>query len=150
MAAGRAVSVLNPDVDAVLITRDPLSLDAAVKAIACEPSPLRSEDDAVGAIVTFAGTVRAQEGDRRIDSLSYDHYEGMAQAESRKLIAQARERWPLRRIAIHHRVGAVGVGESSVIVAVAAGHRAEAFAAARFLIDELKRSVPIWKQAPGP
>ncbi|MCC6545935.1 molybdenum cofactor biosynthesis protein MoaE [Candidatus Sumerlaeota bacterium] len=119
-----------------------------MKSLGCS-EPLRIDDDAAGAVVMFAGTVRAQEGERRIPHLAYDHYEGMAQRETRKLMEEARRRWPLRRIVAFHRTGEVPVGESAVIVAVSAGHRSEAFEAARFLIDELKRSVPIWKRAPA-
>ncbi len=68
--------------------------------------------------------------------------------EMQRLVEASRQRWPLRRVALVHRFGPVAVGEPSVIVAVSAGHRAEAFDAARFLIDELKKSVPIWKSEP--
>lgn len=105
-------------------------------------------DDECGAIVTFTGRVRGREGDGTISALEYEHYEGMAQAEMQRLAAEARERWTIRRLALVHRTGIVPVGEDSVVVIVAAGHRAEAFDAARFLIDELKKSVPIWKMIP--
>lgn len=101
-----------------------------------------------GAMVTFEGVVRPTEGERVIDRLDYEHYEGMAEQEMSRLLVLARERWPLRAVALVHRVGPVPAGEASVLVAVAAGHRVEAFEAARFLIDELKKSVPIWKHAP--
>lgn len=106
------------------------------------------DDEECGAIVTFTGRVRRREGEGSISALEYEHYEGMAQAEMGRLAAAARERWPVRRLAIVHRTGIVPIGEDSVIVVVAAGHRAEAFEAARFLIDELKKSVPIWKMVP--
>ncbi|MBX3730943.1 MAG: molybdenum cofactor biosynthesis protein MoaE [Candidatus Sumerlaeia bacterium] len=115
----------------------------------------RAEDAAgtdaeAGALVVFSGIVRATEGDRQVGHLDYEHYAGMAEREMAKLAEEARRRWPVRRVGLVHRVGPVGVGEPSVLVAVSAGHRDEAFAAARFLIDELKKSVPIWKSAPAP
>jgi molybdopterin synthase catalytic subunit len=107
-------------------------------------------DPETGALVTFSGIVRETEAGRAITHLDYEHYAGMAERELERLVAAARKRWPLRGCAVFHRTGPVAVGEASVIVAVSAGHRAEAFEAARFLIDELKKSVPIWKSAPAP
>ena len=137
--------------DILRIGEEPLSLDALLRELGHDPVGAESaSDDEAGALVTFSGIVRAAEGSRRIDRLDYEHYAAMAERELVKLVARARERWPLRRVGLLHRVGPVRVGESSVVVAVSAGHRAEAFEAARFLIDELKKSVPIWKSAPGP
>ncbi len=139
-----------PPGDFVRIQTEPLSLDEIISQIghSVDNGDGAGEDPESGALVTFSGIVRATEGDTTIPSLDYEHYSGMAEQETTKLIDRARKEWPLRRVAIVHRVGAVKVGESSVIVAVSAGHRKEAFAAARFLIDELKVSVPIWKSAP--
>lgn len=137
--------------DLVSVTHDPLCLDAAVRALehhAAAGDPAGGDPEA-GALVTFSGIVRAGEGDRTIDRLDYEYYPRMAEKEMARLLDEARARWPVRRAALLHRVGPVAVGEPSVIVAVSAGHRAEAFEAARFLIDELKRRVPIWKSAPG-
>ncbi len=134
--------------DRILITRQPLNLAEIIDSIEHPAGPKASPDEEAGALVTFSGKVRAGEEGRRITHLDYEHYEGMAEKEIEKLLAEARTRWPLRAVAIHHRVGPVAVGEASVVVAVATGHRAEAFAAARFLIDELKNRVPIWKAAP--
>ena len=137
--------------DVIRITKEPLSLAAILRELghsAC-PQDGPGEDPEAGALVTFSGIVRSREGEETIGHLDYEHYGDMARQEIEKVIARAREKWPLRRLAVVHRVGAVNVGESSVVVAVSAGHRAEAFEAARFLIDELKVSVPIWKMAPG-
>jgi molybdopterin synthase catalytic subunit len=98
-----------------------------------------------GAVVTFSGIVRRTEHDRSIDHLAYECYESMAVHQLEALISESRTRWPLGRVGILHRIGRVPVGESSVLIVVATSHRAEAFEAARFLIDELKRTVPIWK-----
>jgi len=131
--------------DIVRIVREPLSLDAVAREMGFGDV---GDDPEAGAFVTFSGIVRETEGDARIPHLDYEHYAGMAEKEMAKLVAEARRRWPLRAVAVVHRIGPVRVGEASVIVAVGAGHRAEAFEAARFLIDELKKSVPIWKAAP--
>ncbi len=101
---------------------------------------------AAGAIVTFVGTTRESNVGRRVIRLEYEAYEPMALSEMRKLAREAGERWPIVRIAIQHRVGLVAIGETSVAIAVAAAHRAEAFEASRFAIDRLKEIVPIWKK----
>ena len=137
--------------DIIQITENPLSLDALVRALghtSTQADPPGADPEA-GALVTFSGIVRETEGEAKIPRLDYEHYAGMAEKEMAKLAAAARERWTLRRLALVHRIGPVAVGEPSVIVAVSAGHRPEAFEAARFLIDELKKSVPIWKSSPS-
>ncbi len=110
--------------------------------------PDQIPDPEAGALVTFSGIVRETEGDRAISHLHYVHYQGMAEREIFRLIGEARNRWALSRVGVWHRIGEVDRGRSSVIIVVLAGHRAEAFEACRFLIDELKKSVPIWKVAP--
>jgi molybdopterin synthase catalytic subunit len=136
--------------DIIRLTRAPLSLDDLVRemghASTLEDGP--GKDAEAGALVTFSGIVRATEGERQVPHLDYEAFESMALREMQRLVEAARQRWPLRRVALVHRFGLVAVGEPSVIVAVSAGHRAEAFDAARFLIDDLKKSVPIWKSEP--
>ncbi len=101
-----------------------------------------------GGIDIFLGTTRAEKSPegKSLVALDYECYESMATSKLRVLCARAREQWDLQRLAIFHRIGRVGLMKPSVIVAVSSAHRAEAFAACRFLIDELKRSVPIWKK----
>jgi molybdopterin synthase catalytic subunit len=101
-----------------------------------------------GAAVTFTGTARDHAPGRPgVHRLEYEAYEGPAVARLRALVEEARTRWPaVGRIALLHRTGVVALGEAAVVVAVSAPHRAEAFDAARFAIDELKRTVPIWKR----
>jgi molybdopterin synthase catalytic subunit len=100
-----------------------------------------------GAVVTFQGIVRRDRtGQGEIESLFYEAYEPMASREIEKIAAQTRDRWPDCRVAIRHRTGSVPAGEASVVIAVAAGHRAEAFDACRFAIDQIKSSVPVWKK----
>lgn len=135
--------------DVVELTSDRLSLEALLRRIGQDVSGLTGgEDSEGGALVTFSGIVRGTEGAAGIPHLDYESYDAMALREMQALAARAREKWPLLRVGLVHRKGRVPVGEPSVIVAVLAGHRVEAFEAARFLIDELKRSVPIWKSAP--
>ena len=101
-----------------------------------------------GAVVTFTGTARDHSPGRSgVHRLEYEAYEKPAVTRMVTLIAEARRRWPtIGRTAVVHRVGPVGLGDAAVVVAVSAPHRAEAFEAARFLIDELKRTGPIWKR----
>lgn len=99
-----------------------------------------------GAVVLFLGTVREFTGDRQTTALEYEAYPALAEKETNRLVAQARARWPLQGVGIVHRLGRLEVGEVSVAVAVSCPHRAAAFAAGQFLIDELKKSVPIWKR----
>jgi molybdopterin synthase catalytic subunit len=103
-------------------------------------------DPAAGAIVVFTGTTRRTNAGRRVVRLEYEAHETMAVRELRRLAAEAMRRWRLKRVAMVHRVGLVPVGEPSVVIAVSAGHREEAFAAGRWLIDRLKAIVPIWKK----
>jgi molybdopterin synthase catalytic subunit len=101
-----------------------------------------------GAIVVFSGTVRDHaEGRSGVTSLSYEAYRDVAVEKMREVVAEARKRYPTAgNIALVHRVGELRLTESSVVVVVAAPHRPEAFDAARFCIDALKQSVPIWKK----
>ncbi len=101
----------------------------------------------VGGVVTFWGVVRDREDGKPIHALEYTAYREMADHQFRKLLAETRQRWPLKRIRIIHRLGVIAVGEPSLLVRVEAAHRGEAFAAAQFIIDELKQRVPIWKTA---
>jgi molybdopterin synthase catalytic subunit len=97
-------------------------------------------------VVVFIGTTRNHNDGRNVARLEYEAYAGMAEKELEKIAAEARARWQIARIAIAHRPGVVPIGSASVVIVVAAAHRAEAFAAARFTIDTLKEIVPIWKK----
>lgn len=101
-----------------------------------------------GAVVLFSGTARDHaEGRPDVDLLEYEAYAEHVEPRLRAIADEARRRWPaLGRLVLWHRVGPVAVGESSVVVVASAPHRPEAFAAARFAIDALKASVPIWKR----
>jgi molybdopterin synthase catalytic subunit len=101
-----------------------------------------------GGLVLFSGTARDHaEGRPGVERLEYEAYESQVVPRLGAVADEARSRWPVvGRIALLHRTGTLEVGESAVVVVVSAPHRAEAFAAARFCIDTLKRSVPIWKR----
>jgi len=99
-----------------------------------------------GGIVTFEGVVRSDSRGKRVTHLFYEAFPEMALPEMEKIGAEARKRWPLQALVLVHRTGKVEVGETSVLIAVASGHRAEAFEACRFIIDSVKTTVPIWKR----
>jgi molybdopterin synthase catalytic subunit len=100
-----------------------------------------------GAVLLFLGTARDHsEGKTGITELEYEAYPEMVEAKLAEVVEKAIGRWELEAVVVEHRVGIVGLGEPSVAVAVSAAHREEAFAAGRFLIDELKSTVPIWKK----
>jgi len=99
-----------------------------------------------GAIATFIGTARNHNDGRRVISLEYEAYPEMAERELARVGEEARRRWDVDRIAIVHRIGPVRISEASVAIAVSATHRHEAFEACRFAIEELKKTVPIWKK----
>lgn len=103
----------------------------------------RPED---GAIVIFDGIVRNHSRNRRTLYLEYEAYEAMALVKLQELAAQATQKFAVRNLAIVHRLGRIEIGESSVLIAVFSAHRAPAFDACRWVIDTLKRTVPIWKK----
>ena len=116
---------------------EPIVLDELIAAV-------RGDGD--GAVATFLGTVRDQNQGRRVLFLEYEAYGGMAEREMERIADEARGRYEVSRIAIVHRTGRLEIGEASVAIAVAAPHRAAALEATRFVIDTLKRTVPIWKK----
>jgi molybdopterin synthase catalytic subunit len=103
-------------------------------------------DPEAGAIATFIGTTRNNNEGRKVIALDYDGYPEMAEKELARIGADAGAKWPICRMAIVHRLGPVQITEASVIIAVSAGHREAAFAACRFAIEEIKKTVPIWKK----
>ncbi|HJZ48624.1 MAG TPA: molybdenum cofactor biosynthesis protein MoaE [Roseiflexaceae bacterium] len=113
-----------------------------------DPGPLAALVAAadMGAIVTFAGIVRNNFGGRSTAYLEYQAYESMAVTVLEQLAGEARSRWGTGGIAIHHRIGRLEIGETAVLIVVAAPHRHEAFEAAEWLMDRIKEVVPIWKK----
>jgi molybdopterin synthase catalytic subunit len=106
----------------------------------------RALSEGAGAAVYFTGVVRGTEGDREISGLEYEAFQRMAQHQFELIFQQMEKRWPVESVRLVHRLGAVKVKEPSLWVEVIAPHRGEAFAACQFLIDEMKRIVPIWKK----
>jgi molybdopterin synthase catalytic subunit len=138
LADGDEVALIPPvSGGAFKLSSQPLSLDAAVAEVA---------DERAGAIATFTGTTRRQSRGRDVVHLDYEAYEGMAEQVMAEIAAELEERYDLSSIAIHHRIGRVGIGETSVVIAVSAPHRADALAACRDAIDTLKERVPLWKK----
>ena len=119
------------------ITAEPLGVDDLVAAV---------QTPADGAVVAFVGVVRDNQDDRVVLALEYEAYPEMALAELRALSLEIAARHGLHGIGIRHRVGKLAVGEISVVIAVAAGHRAAAFAACAEALERLKTTVPIWKK----
>jgi molybdopterin synthase catalytic subunit len=121
----------------VLLTEEPLSLDAAFQAVL---------DPGCGGTALFVGTTRSPNQGREVDELEYEAYAELARPEMERVARAAVARHGLGGVYLAHRVGVVPAAEPSVIVAASAPHRAEAFAGCRELIDQLKATVPIWKK----
>ncbi|HVM48029.1 MAG TPA: molybdenum cofactor biosynthesis protein MoaE [Candidatus Acidoferrum sp.] len=109
----------------------------------------RSVSSAAGAVVCFLGMVRGTESGKAITALEYEAFERMVEHQIGLLFDVMGKRWPVESVRLVHRVGLVPVGQPSLWVEVVAPHRAEAFAACQWLIDELKRVAPIWKKPMG-
>jgi molybdopterin synthase catalytic subunit len=121
----------------VRITADPLSVDEALAHVA---------DPAAGGTCVFVGTVRDRSDHGAVTGLTYEAWVDLAEARFRELADEVFAGWPVCRVALVHRTGKLEIGEVSVVVAVSAPHRAEAFAACRHAIERLKHDVPIWKK----
>ena len=121
----------------VRVQHEPIDTPALTRSV-------QSADD--GAVALFLGTVRDHNDGRKVTGLEYSAYEEMALQELERVRDQALERFEIGAAAVVHRLGALEIGAVSVAVAVAAPHRAAAFDACRFMIDTLKRTVPIWKK----
>jgi len=135
---GDEVAVIPPvSGGAFRLSDEPLSLEEVAREVA---------SDGAGAIATFVGTTRAHSRGREVIRLEYEAYEGMAEAEMERIAGVLRDRHDVIDVAIHHRVGPVEIGETSVVIAVSAAHRAAAFDACREAIDTLKQTVPLWKK----
>ncbi len=124
--------------DWIEVTTEPISEQRLAAAVG---------DPGAGGIVLFSGVVREETGGRRVKYLEYEAHVPMAVAKMREIVATLRARWPgVRTVGLIHRIGRLEIGESSVMIAVASPHRAEAFEACRFAIDTLKETVPVWKK----
>jgi molybdopterin synthase catalytic subunit len=138
LADGDEVALIPPvSGGAFLLSDEPLSLDRVVDEV---------RSDAAGAIATFTGTTRKESRGRDVSYLEYEAYEGMAEQTMTEIAEDLQQRYGLCAVAIHHRVGRVDIGETSVVIAVSAPHRQDALAACRDAIDTLKERVPLWKK----
>lgn len=139
VSGGSAAAGESPDqaFGEVRIVREPIDSEGVVARLK------RPED---GAAVVFDGVVRDNTRGRRTLYLEYEAYEPMALKQLQSLAAEARNRFAVRGVSIVHRLGRLEVGQTSVLIAVASAHRAAAFEASRWIIDTLKKTVPIWKR----
>lgn len=128
---------MSEDPTLVRITGEPLRMEEATDFVA---------DPAAGATCVFAGTVRNRSEAGDVTGLVYEAWDELADRRLREVAGEMRSTWPVRKVALLHRIGALDVGETSVVVACSAPHRAEAFAACRHGIERLKQDVPIWKK----
>ncbi len=126
------------DGDIYKIVEQPLSPDAVAASVG---------DPAAGGIVIFSGIVRNEKDGRPVKYLEYEAHAAMAEAKMREIGAAVRRRWPsVKAVTMLHRIGRLEIGESSVLIAVSAAHRQEAFEACQYAIDTLKQRVPVWKK----
>lgn len=120
------------------VTTEPLSADALVETVTVPEA---------GGVCVFLGVVRVTSGGRRVVALEYEAHGPMAEAKLKEIGEAVYRRWPgVKQVAMAHRIGRLGIGEASVLIAVSAAHRADAFEACQFAIDRLKETVPIWKR----
>ncbi len=121
-------------------------IEITEKRIPCKTLHAALEDPSCGGVVTFEGRVRNHHEGRSVRRLYYECYRPMAIKILEKIATEAAERWDVKNISLTHRIGEIPIGELAVWIGVAAEHRAEAFAACRFAIEEIKSRVPIWKR----
>lgn len=138
LSEGDEVAVIPP------VSGGDFRLSEAALSVEDVVAEVRSDD--AGAVATFVGTTRRHSRGRDVLHLEYEAYEGMAEEVMRELANELKARHELCEVAIHHRVGRVDIGDTSVVIAVSAPHRAAALEACREAIDELKVTVPLWKK----
>jgi molybdopterin synthase catalytic subunit len=122
------------------IGRDPLELEGIASAVASDADAGRD-----GAVVTFLGLVRNHNLGKSVRYLEYEAYEPLALKSFERIAAEIGDRWPRARLALHHRIGRLEVGEASVAIATRSPHRGDAYAACRYAIERIKQIAPIWK-----
>ncbi len=122
----------------IVITKDKLAINELRNRLSFHPC--------CGAIVQFEGVVRNHNQGKDVDHITYECYDSMAQNELSLICAEAKTNWPIHQVIIAHRVGRIEVGEVSLLLIVTAPHRKEALSAVQFIINNLKKRVPIWKK----
>lgn len=120
----------------IALSESPLSIDEQYQFL---------RDDSVGGICLFIGTIRNKNLDKEVERLEMEAYPPMAVKQIERLCEQAEKQWKINKAVVVHRTGKLAIGDIAVIIGVASVHRPEAFAACKWLIDELKKEVPIWK-----
>src|SRR5712692_6648372 len=137
-AGGTHMDHASDDAQFVRVQREDFSVDAEINRV-------RGRSKRIGGISIFLGTARDRSRGREVDSITFEHYEGMAQKKLCEIRERALKDFDIIEIAILHRYGEIGIGENIVLIVVGAEHRAEAFRACKWAIDELKQITPIWK-----
>jgi MoaE-MoaD fusion protein len=137
-AGGTHMDHAGDDAQFVRVQREDFSVDAEINRV-------RGRSKRIGGIATFLGIARDRSKGRDVDSITFEHYEGMAQKKLREIRERALKDFDIIEVAILHRYGEIGIGENIVLIVVGAEHRAEAFRACKWAIDELKQITPIWK-----
>jgi molybdopterin synthase catalytic subunit len=142
-AGGTVMDWTGDESKLVRVQRDNFSIDAEIDRV-------RSRSKRIGGIAVFLGTARDRSKGRDVESLTFEHYEGMAQKKLREIRERALKDFDVIEALILHRYGDIGIGENIVLIVVGAEHRAEAFRACKWAIDELKQITPIWKREQTP
>jgi len=122
---------------------EPLALEPIAAALAASAGAAAGTE---GAVVTFLGLVRNHNAGRSVRYLEYEAYEPLALKAFERIAAEIGERWPGARLALHHRVGRLEIGDASVAIAARSAHRSDAYAACRYAIERVKQIAPIWKR----
>jgi MoaE-MoaD fusion protein len=142
-AGGCPMDQVRDDAQLVRVQREDFSVDAEINRV-------RARSKRIGGVATFLGIARDRSKGRDIDSMTFEHYEGMAQAKLREIRERALKDFDIIEVAILHRYGEIGIGDNIVLIVVGAEHRADAFRACEWAIAELKRITPIWKREHTP
>jgi molybdopterin synthase catalytic subunit/molybdopterin converting factor small subunit len=137
-AGGCPMAQASEDAQFVRVQRGDFSVDEEINRV-------RSRSKRIGGISIFLGTARDRSKGRDVDGITFEHYEGMAQKKLREIRERALKDFDVIEVLILHRYGEIGIGENIVLIVVGAEHRAEAFRACKWTIDELKQITPIWK-----
>jgi molybdopterin synthase catalytic subunit len=128
-----------------VVVKDLIKVQTADFSIAKLYEQLKSEDASCGAVVTFTGIVREQL-ETQMQQMFLEHYPGMTELALEQIVVKAHERWALGKVVVIHRVGRLSLNDNIVFVGVASGHRVNAFEAAQFIMDYLKKDAPFWKK----
>jgi molybdopterin synthase catalytic subunit len=124
------------------VTREPLAVEPLAALLEAEA---QAHGEGCGALCSFVGVVRATHAGRRVRYLEYEAFEPLALKTFDRIAGEIEAEWPTARVAIHHRIGRLAVGQASVVVVAAAAHRGDAFAVCRYAIERVKQIAPIWK-----